>query len=97
MEIGAFLCDFYEQGSVGVGVGEQVGGAWRALFFFGFGSGSTCGEEWSDCGRMEPVRRNGRERGLRFQPDGGQGAGLIFGNIRRFIEGSTDIKLQRLA
>lgn len=46
---------------------------------------------------MEPVRSNGRETGLRFQPDGGQGAGLIFGNIRRFIEGNTDIKLQRLA
>lgn len=39
--------------------------------FFGFSS-STCGEEWSDCGRMEPVRPNGRETGLRFQPDGGQ-------------------------
>lgn len=95
MENGAFLCDFYEQDSVGAVGREKVGGAWRS--FFGFGSGSTCGEEWSDCGRMEPVRRNGRETGLRFQPDGGQGAGLIFGNIRRFIEGSTDIKLQRLA
>lgn len=47
---------------------------------------------------MEPVRPNGRETGLGFHPDGGhEGAGLIFGNIRRFIEGSTDIKLQRLA
>lgn len=44
------------------------------LFFFGFSS-STCGEEWSDCGRMEPVRPNGRETGLRFQPDGGAKGG----------------------
>lgn len=74
----------------------RVGKVGGQRSFFGFSS-STCGEEWSDCGRMEAVRGDGRESGLRFQPGGGRGAGLIFGNIRRFIEGSADIKLQRLA
>ena len=40
----------------------------EGLKFFGFSS-STWRREWS--GIMEPGRQNGRETGLRFQPDRG--------------------------
>lgn len=59
---------------------------------------STCGKEWSGAGIMKPGRQNGREMGLRFQPDrGAKGAGQIFRNKRRFIEGNGHIKPKRLA
>lgn len=41
-----------------------------ADFFWG-SSSARGGKEWSEPAIMEPGRQNGRETGLRFQPDRG--------------------------
>lgn len=50
--------------------GHQRSGGRKSFSFFGFSS-STWRKEWSGTGIMEPGRENGRETGLRFQPDRG--------------------------
>lgn len=57
---------------------------WRGVVWLW--KNGTCETEWEGNGAQISAWRGGQK-----------GAGLIFGNIRRFIEGSTDIKLQRLA